>query len=326
VVAPAPQSRTKVHTQIQTENQLCFQPAGCTTTSAFVAVPCCDSFWILWRQAGREGRRSDRSPHLLQLSLHLKRKSSTQPSGCKTRCHSKVEHISSRVERWEFTKTGRQAKQKNADTFLYLYLLSTTMLYHRVLANSKSCKRTAQHVALCRRVKGLRGGLSHSDSHKWLSHSALCSSHRRRRGSWRSTASSEWKEGKEMCDGVNEPLMSSSRCLSHVCYLRPPPQSPPVHRFSHCQLTATPQPGSSSCFLSADLWPRRTVASMQETDLMKEQQMTVRAGLLRWLKSLSGFSCLDTGLHLCCRAKYEFSTHYPGWYPLRHERCQERYV
>lgn len=64
------------------------------------------------------------------------------------------------------------------------------MLYHKVLANTKSCSSNVQQVALCRRVKGLRGGLSNSDSHRWLSHSALCSSYLRRRGGSRSAASS----------------------------------------------------------------------------------------------------------------------------------------
>lgn len=40
------------------------------------------------------------------------------------------------------------------------------MLYHHVLANTKSCNNKVQQVALCRRVKGLRGGLSNSDSHR----------------------------------------------------------------------------------------------------------------------------------------------------------------
>lgn len=40
------------------------------------------------------------------------------------------------------------------------------MLYHQLLANTNSCNNKVQQVALCRRVKGLRGGLSNSDSHR----------------------------------------------------------------------------------------------------------------------------------------------------------------
>ncbi|TNN69444.1 hypothetical protein EYF80_020278 [Liparis tanakae] len=59
---------------------------------------------------------------------------------------------------------------------LYLYLLSTTTLHHSALAITKSCSSTAQHVALCRRVNGLRGGRSHRDSHRSLTRT-YCSSH-----------------------------------------------------------------------------------------------------------------------------------------------------
>lgn len=87
-----------------------------------------------------------------------------------------------------------------------------------------------------------------------------------------------------------------------VSYLKPPPQSLPVRQFSHYLLTATHQPGSSSCFLSASLWPRRTVAAMLGTDLREGQQMMV---------SLVFFKCklvkpfVITGL--CCVCVYVFT-------------------
>lgn len=61
----------------------------------------------------------------------------------------------------------RQTRQNPpSHPFTYPYRLSTTMLYHRVLANRKSWSNKAQHVALCRRVNGLRVGLSHSETHR----------------------------------------------------------------------------------------------------------------------------------------------------------------
>lgn len=75
------------------------------------------------------------------------------------------EHLLFQLFTFNQIKNARVEPGLNRTKDRYLYLLSTTMLYHRVLANTTNCSSTAQHVALCRRVKGLRGGLSHSDSH-----------------------------------------------------------------------------------------------------------------------------------------------------------------
>lgn len=64
----------------------------------------------------------------------------------------------------------------------------------------------------------------------------------------------------------------------------PPPQSPLVHQFCHCRLTATHQPGSSSCFLCASLSLRRTVASMLGTDLRWGWEKMVFSNI-RWLNN-----------------------------------------
>ncbi len=112
-------------------------------------------------------------------------------------------------------------------------------------------------------------------------------------------------------------------------YLRPPPQSLPVRRFSRCRLTATPQPGSSSCFLSASLWPRRTVASTPGTDLREGQEMSVICSHISRLNSprlQASVVCAHVNQYPCCHAKFVFSRHCPGWYPWQYERCRERCV
>lgn len=68
-------------------------------------LPCCGSFWTAWKQASREGRRSDRWPRLLPLSRRLMMKTLTQPSGWRTWLHSLE------VAWWEFTKRDRQDKK-----------------------------------------------------------------------------------------------------------------------------------------------------------------------------------------------------------------------
>lgn len=71
----------------------------------------------------------------------------------------------------------------------------------------------------------------------------------------------------------------------------PPPQYLPVRLFSRCQRTATPQPGSSSCFLSASLWPRHTVASTLGTNLREGQGMMVSVHLYQLIKLYSPLLC-----------------------------------
>lgn len=160
-------------------------------------------------------------------------------------------------------RTKQQRLKADRRTVLYLYLLSTTTLHHSVLATMKSCSSRALQVARCRRVKGLRGGLSHRDSHRWLSHSARSSSARRGR---RGDAPSEG-------NGRRQLPPAELFYLTVVSYLTPPPPPPPAHRSSRCQPTATPQPGSRSCFLSAGLSPGRTEASTPETVLRKVKHL-----------------------------------------------------
>lgn len=54
--------------------------------------------------------------------------------------------------------------------------------------------------------------------------------------------------------GVRQPAAATSRGRRGAGpYPMPQPRSPPGRQFSRCQQTATPPPGSSSCFLSAGL-------------------------------------------------------------------------